>query len=640
MRLTCRATPTRIAKIAIVRIARPYLVALAFIALGASIIWQELRFWPFYIDDSYISLVYAKNWISGNGLTYNGKVVEGYSNFLWVILLGVMGWPSVDLELASRLLGMFFSLLALPLLDALGRQLCGRRLAGWLAGALLAVSGPFLAWAVGGLETSLYLVLLLLTLRLVLKERDRRAPPLSALAALLLSLTRPEGAGLVAVVALYLALMALLGVVSRRYVVGWVAIFALGFGAFLAWRYLYYHDWLPAPVLAKRGSLSVQIAVAQSRLKPLLAAWWAGAAGAVLGFLLLLTLPTARRGSALLLALVALADAAFIMLSGSDWMPMHRFVVPILPLLFLGLAGGLCALADWLTVRGRAAWIGWALPVLLVLPPLLQIADWTERNRGQAIEYGVASSAGVKQLALRLLREAPPGASLAVIDAGALPYYTGLPTLDLIGLNDQYIARSGSFGTYLDSSYVLAAKPTYIVLHSLRSSSGQPIFIDFLPSARLYYDIEFQRWYEPDYRLPMHPFVRRRTPREHTIMDAFYKATYHAVKVWHAAPGQRAQVEVIIHNQGTGVWVGADQLLPGAVYAVCRLRDPATGSVVAEQWAALGHDLAPGDRRLIRVPLSMPEQAGDYVLEIDMVLNEVARFSEQGNPVAAIRFDL
>lgn len=622
-------------------ISRRYLLILSFAALGSAMIWQELRFWPFYIDDSYISLVYAKNWIAGSGLTYNGKFVEGYSNFLWVILLGIVGRLGVDLELASRLLGMLFSVLMLPILAALGRQLCGSALAGWLAGALLCASGPFLAWAVGGLETMLYTLLLLLTLHLVLKEHSAQAMPFSAISAILLALTRPEGIGLVLVIGGYLALLARRRATTWAYVFGWAGVFALGFGLFEAWRYLYYHDWLPAPVLAKSGSIAEQLRLALTRLLPLLNAWWLAAAGAVVGFILLLIQPQTDRYAAQLLALVAAAYLGFIVLTGSDWMPMHRFVVPLLPLLFLGLAGGAIVLGESLAARPRISMLGWLLPALLLAAPALQIGAWTEQHREQAIRDGSGALVALRQLAQQLIATAPPGATLAVVDAGLLAYETGWPTLDLVGLNDQHIAHlPGGFGLDLDKDYVLAARPTYIEFHPLRSSSGQPIFIDFLPSARLYYDIEFQRWYDMSQDLPLHPFVRRQTPREHTLMDAFYKASYQSATIKDATVGQLATVEVVVQNDGTGTWVGSPSLYPGAVFVTCRLRDPATQAVVAESWGSLGDDLAPGQRRMISLRLMMPQQPGDYVLEIDMVLNEVAKFSAQGNAIKIVQIRL
>ncbi|MCG8347458.1 MAG: hypothetical protein MI924_06715 [Chloroflexales bacterium] len=614
---------------------------LAFVGLGLLLTWQQLRFWPFYIDDSYISLVYVKNWIEGRGLTYNGKFVEGYSHFLWVILLGIIGRFGIDLVLASRLLGMACALLTLPVFAALGNQICGRSSAGWLAGVLLAVSGPFLAWSVGGLETTLYILLLLLTIHLVLKEQAKRGPPFSAVAAILLALTRPEAIGLVVAIVFYITTATLRSSFPWKYLLSWIGIFALGYGLFLAWRFLYYQDWLPASVLAKRGSVSEQIDLAFRRLRPLLEAWGLAAYQSVIGFVLLFVLPTARRGPALLLTLVTVAYMAFIILSGDDWMPMFRYVTPLLPLLFLGLSAGVVALVDVISRGGRLTWQRWVLLLLFVSAPVWQIAHWTEQKREVAIDLAVSSIDGVKKLALHLVEEAPPGTTLAVIDAGALAYYTGLPTLDLIGLNDQHIAHlQGGFGQRIDVAYVLDTQPTYMVPHYKLSESGQPVFLDFPLFARLYYTVEFQRWYDPDPSLPMHPFVRRQTSHEQTMLDTFYKASYSQTKIQNALVGQDAQITTTIQNEGTGVWVGDRKLITGAVYVIFRLRDPATSQIVAEQWQSIGTDLAQGQEREVSVELTLPKQPGAYTLEIDTVLHDVAYFSEQGNPIELIPLEI
>ena len=57
------------------------LPALALFALQAG--WP----WPFFSDDSFISLRYAARLLAGEGLTWtDGERVEGYSNLLWVLL--------------------------------------------------------------------------------------------------------------------------------------------------------------------------------------------------------------------------------------------------------------------------------------------------------------------------------------------------------------------------------------------------------------------------------------------------------------------------------------------------------------------------------------------------------------------------
>ena len=44
--------------------------------------------WPFTTDDAYITFRYGRNLAEGAGLTWNptGPMVEGYSNFLYVLL--------------------------------------------------------------------------------------------------------------------------------------------------------------------------------------------------------------------------------------------------------------------------------------------------------------------------------------------------------------------------------------------------------------------------------------------------------------------------------------------------------------------------------------------------------------------------
>jgi hypothetical protein len=66
---------------------------------------------------------------------------------------------------------------------------------------------------------------------------------------------------------------------------------------------------------------------------------------------------------------------------------------------------------------------------------------------------------------------APPGASIAVTTAGAIPYYSGLPAIDMLGINDRAIARrrmpemgKGIAGHEKhDMAYVLSRRPTYIL---------------------------------------------------------------------------------------------------------------------------------------------------------------------------------
>jgi len=61
------------------------------------------------IDDAYISFRYSENFVEGNGLVFNeGEYVEGYSNFLWVLIMSFFMFFGISPILISKILGIFF----------------------------------------------------------------------------------------------------------------------------------------------------------------------------------------------------------------------------------------------------------------------------------------------------------------------------------------------------------------------------------------------------------------------------------------------------------------------------------------------------------------------------------------------------
>ena len=73
------------------------LYALILLLAGAALCYGWKLYW-FLTDDAYISFRYASNWDLGHGLVWNPppfRPVEGYTNFLWIVLLyGV--WQVLD----------------------------------------------------------------------------------------------------------------------------------------------------------------------------------------------------------------------------------------------------------------------------------------------------------------------------------------------------------------------------------------------------------------------------------------------------------------------------------------------------------------------------------------------------------------
>src|SRR5207249_10253554 len=66
------------------------------------------------VDDAFISFRYAANLAGGRGLVFNeGERVEGYTDFLWVVLLAACRFLGADIAAASQALGLLFSLACL-----------------------------------------------------------------------------------------------------------------------------------------------------------------------------------------------------------------------------------------------------------------------------------------------------------------------------------------------------------------------------------------------------------------------------------------------------------------------------------------------------------------------------------------------
>ncbi len=72
----------------------------------AVLVFHQVRLQPWTLDDAFISMRYAWNLAHGSGLVYNaGDPVEGYTNFLWTVLLAPAALVGKDMVLWAKVLG-------------------------------------------------------------------------------------------------------------------------------------------------------------------------------------------------------------------------------------------------------------------------------------------------------------------------------------------------------------------------------------------------------------------------------------------------------------------------------------------------------------------------------------------------------
>jgi len=469
-------------------------------AIGTGLVWLvaaamalQAVAWSrgFFHDDAYITLRYAQNWLAGNGVGWNpGDRVEGYSNFLQLLLATGLGALGVDLVRATRWIALaaWLGLLAFGVARSDG-TVRGRWLASLpLAAVLSAV--PLVAWAFGGLEAplvALFVTVGVVGLRDALEagvDARRARLAVAGLAFGLACLTRLDTALFAAVGGLFLVLgsrdrprsLAAFGLPLLLVVAPW-----------LAWKLSYYGSLLPNTWWVKGASPSgwrladgvdyVRAFVFQPPF-PLL--WLAAGAlrGAFAGRL--------GRADAFGLAAVA-AWLAWIVYVGGDQMPASRLLVPLIPV------SAWLALSLWRRDLEAAGGRGiLAVSGAIALCIGLQ-AVWPTTSGPQRNATAFVGAAVGRHLAEHLR----PGSLVALNTAGSTPFHApGLRYLDMLGLNDAHIARRQvtvlrAPGQRMpghakgDGDYVLAQQPDVVILGPSQGvTAAEPWFLSDLEIAQ------------------------------------------------------------------------------------------------------------------------------------------------------------
>ncbi|MCA9726168.1 MAG: hypothetical protein KC729_00690 [Candidatus Eisenbacteria bacterium] len=309
-------------------------------------------------DDAFITFRYVDQWLSGHGLVYNpGERVEGYTHPLWLLLIAGLrpfGDPT-HIAMGLGLIGYAGSIAILGLSFP-------------LTAVILALHQEMAIWSTGGLETSWFTCAILLLTWTVARTQDpRRSALLSGLVSAAVVLARPDGAIFVAAAGTLLLVWARArGSHPFRIALLFGAPLVLVLGPYAIWKLTYYGDLLPNTYYAKSGG----------------GAWWSqgfyylwtyfqGHPTGLLGLGAWLLLPSALRqprdqDSRTLVAAACFSVAyllVFVARVGGDFM-YARFVVPVVPLLYLSAEIGLRRWVLRPVVR-RIAFA--AIPILVLL---------------------------------------------------------------------------------------------------------------------------------------------------------------------------------------------------------------------------------------------------------------------------------
>jgi len=407
-------------------------------------------------DDAMISMRYAANLARGYGLVWNpgAERVEGYTNPLWVVYMAffhLFPIPAAKISLFIQASGALFLIANLFYVRRLAEVLSARLLMGILAVVLAAFYTPLNNWGLLGMEVSLLTLMLSASLWLLLHEQKEGR--FTAHAYLILGVSTLVRLDMAVPYLVTLAFFFLTDRSNRRqhllWGIGVLAVFLLGQSAF---RLMYYGELLPNTYYLKMAGYPLDLRVARGLYVLFQFIWkfnW------VLFLMPFLALIFRHERHMVLLVLVFVGQVAYSVYVGGDaWE--HRggsnryisIVMPVWFLLFAYVADSLFGaiinrLEGWPAWRERLANVGLSVFVLASMVNFNLLVDFKSLERWVLLRQPafVEGNKEDVRIALEVRKITRPQASIAVVTAGAIPYFSDRPAIDLLGKSDAHIAR-------------------------------------------------------------------------------------------------------------------------------------------------------------------------------------------------------
>ncbi len=492
------------------------------LALGIIAHLSQALYFDFTQDDAFITFRYAANFLNGDGLVYNiGERVEGYTNFLWMIIMILGKLAGIDFVIFSRLAGMLCGVGTIIFTWFIGRIIFDRQsilpgLCSFTLGTILS----FGYWSVAGLETAAFSMMAVGAIYFYLRKSY------SVIYFLVLAtLLRPEG-GLVFGIILAHNLFSTKS--FSKYAKTIFAAYVILLIPYAIFKWTYFSALLPNPFYAKTGFNLKQLLNGLEYTGTFLWHYLAG------GLFLVPFLLVYKKWShhIRLISVFLLIYAVYIVLIGGDVLKVHRFFVPLFPGLILVSIYGFIKLFK---------------SKIIVLISLILLLSWQIYIPSEYIDtYHRAERAlnsKMNQTIDHLLDADKTKFSIGVSTIGIVGYrLMGHTVIDLLGLTDSTIARHpekpipGLITTWKEDSYnseyVLSRQPDYIMFSTEFKPSAPAeralfLYSTFLGSYRttgFYFDGTlhsiFKRYYSIEGDI------------ERDIDEMFIQTYYNGIDLW------------------------------------------------------------------------------------------------------------
>ena len=402
----------------------------------------------FIQDDAFISFIYSDNLTHGNGLTWFGEKVEGYTNFFWVLLMAV----GIQLKISPVFFSLIWSLISYCLLVLLlfrsARQWVDDEKFSLFLSVLFMTNYTVSSYATGGLETMFQTLLIFVLFYLVQKANlSNRILGSITFLTLISLLVRLDSAILLAPIWIALFIRFLKEKKKTIFFFLSIAGVVLPIILWLLWKLYFYGNVLPNTFYAKDHGGTLY-GIGLKYLPRFLKSY-------NLWIFLLITLIFIKeylkkiRMSFLLAVALTLCWFGYLIYTGGDFME-YRLIVPIAPYLFLLIASNIWLLAHRLI---KSPWFLIApMGLFLIFSSLYHMKNFKAISPDKAIDsipvlstcYGLYPDHHWGKIGLKIKEYlSDDNITLAMTPVGAIPYYSQIKTIDMWGLNDKYIAHHG-----------------------------------------------------------------------------------------------------------------------------------------------------------------------------------------------------
>lgn len=418
----------------------------------------------FIQDDAFISFRYAENFANGHGLIYNigYEPVQGYTNFLWTLLISIGSYLNLELISWSMVLGFIFAPGTLFFTYYTSFKVTKSRFAAYLSVFLLGTNYTYSSYITGGMETQLqaFLVIVSVYISLFLLDKNSNVKTgrmwylmLSVLFSLA-AMTRLDSILLCGMLfltisySLYTSQEELKEKVDKFVCLSLPSILIVGLWLFST--YLYYGDILPNTYYLKVYDISSEFGVlALLRGVYYVVSFFIGYG---LSFFILAGIFYFRKvlfeyKFTTLFAVMVSVWVLYIIRVSGDFME-YRFFVPIMPLIYILFTSALISLVP--NFKGRI------IPVVFLLIMSLYHAVTFSSTRSL---FGIESISALNKYVVgneyhdewqtvgrvlgNIFADAKPSSVIIATGTGAIPYHSKLTNIDVLGLNEKWVARNG-----------------------------------------------------------------------------------------------------------------------------------------------------------------------------------------------------